>query len=96
MFLRVKECVKITALVKIKTCSLVPKYQAQRVIRCKWAFQIKHKQDGSIDRYKGKLVAKGFHQWPDVDITYTFSLVVKPPTIHLQLTFVMYFNWPLY
>lgn len=79
-------CEEIVALVKNKTWTLVPKSQAQNVIGCKWVFQIKHKQDVTIDRYTGILVAKGFHQRPGVDFTSTFSPVVKPTTIHLLLT----------
>lgn len=32
------------------------------MIDCKWVFRIKRKSDGTIDRYKAKLVPKGFKQ----------------------------------
>ena len=32
----------------------------KNVVGCKWVFTIKSKAYGSIERYKAKLVAKGF------------------------------------
>jgi histone deacetylase 1/2 len=38
------------------------KAKRENIIGCKWVFKIKRKLDGSIDRYKGRLVAKGYKQ----------------------------------
>lgn len=89
-------CEEIAVLVKINTWSLFPKSREHNVIFCKWIFRIKHKQNGSIDRYKGRFVAKGFHQRPGIEFTYTFSPVVNTTTICILVTFVVYFNWPLH
>jgi hypothetical protein len=48
------------ALIKNKTWHLVPPPARKNIIGCKWVFKIKQKADGSIDRYKGRLVAKGY------------------------------------
>jgi histone deacetylase 1/2 len=46
------------ALMVNKTWHLVPPNHADKnVIDCKWVYKIKHKADGSIDRYKARLVA---------------------------------------
>ena len=49
------------ALLKNQTWKLVPPVKAKNVVGCKWVFRIKRKADGSIDWYKARLVANGFH-----------------------------------
>ncbi|RVW31862.1 Retrovirus-related Pol polyprotein from transposon RE1 [Vitis vinifera] len=74
---------------------LVPPYPSQNLVNCKWVFHIKHKLDGSIERYKAQLVTKGFHQHPSIDYHDTFGLVVKPTTIRVILSLVLSNEWSL-
>jgi histone deacetylase 1/2 len=52
---------ELTALQKSGTWELVPPNASINVLPNKWIFKIKKKADGSIERYKAKLVANGFH-----------------------------------
>jgi histone deacetylase 1/2 len=75
------------ALMKNKTWRLVPSPpKGTNVIGCKWVYKIKHKSDGTIDRYKSRLVAKGFKQRYGIDYEDSFSPVVKATTIRLAST----------
>jgi hypothetical protein len=50
-----------------------------------WVFTHKLRVGGSFDRYKARWVLQGFTQHPGVDYGETFSLVVKPATVHMVL-----------
>ena len=82
------------ALTRQGTWVLVPPSPTQNVVGCKWVFKLKHNSDGSINRYKARLMAKGFHQQYGIDFDETFSLVIKPPTIRIILSLTVQFNWP--
>ena len=62
---------------------------------CKWIFQIKHLPDGSMDKYKARLVARGFHLRPGIDYHDTFNLVVKPTTGRLVFSLAASHSWCL-
>jgi hypothetical protein len=42
------------------TWSLVPLPKGRKPISCKWVFKIKHGVHGEVERYKARLVARGF------------------------------------
>jgi hypothetical protein len=51
-----------SALMHNGTWHLVSASQVTNIIDCKWVYKVKRKVDGSIDRYKARLVGKGFKQ----------------------------------
>jgi hypothetical protein len=72
-----------------KTWHLVPPEPDRNVIDCKWVYKVKHKADGSVNRYKSRLLAKGFKQRMGIDYDDTFSPLVKLATIWLVLSLVV-------
>jgi histone deacetylase 1/2 len=84
-----------SALMKNKTWHLVPPKEGRNIIDSKWVFKIKTKSDGSIDCYKGRLIAKGYKQRYGIDYEDTFSPVVKAATIRLVLSLAVSFGWSL-
>ena len=53
---------EIDALEQNQTWDLIPKPRDVKPISCKWVYKIKRRPDGSIERYKARLVARGFSQ----------------------------------
>ena len=56
---------------------------------------MKYNLDGSISKYKERLVTKGFHQTYGVDFFKTFSPVVKPCTIRIIVSLVVMNHWTI-
>jgi len=84
------------ALLQNRTWTLIPPTSATNVIGCKWVFLLKRKADGSIDRYRTRLIAKGFHQQPVIDYGETYSLVIKPTTVRIVLSLALSNGWPIH
>lgn len=51
--------------------------------------------DGSIARYKARLVANGNQQTEGLDFTETFSPVIKQPTVRIVLSLAVHHDWPI-
>ncbi len=62
------------------------------VVGCKWIFKVKLNGNGTIAKYKAKLVAKGYTQQEGIDYQETFSLVVKLTSIRVLLALVVHHN----
>ncbi|KAF5458948.1 hypothetical protein F2P56_022940 [Juglans regia] len=86
---------ELVALHKNETWKLVPRTPSMHVIGSKWVFKSKLKPNGSLDRLKAHLVAKGYHQIDGVDYTKTFSPVLKPGTIRMIITIALVQKWSI-
>jgi hypothetical protein len=83
------------ALIKNKTWHFVPPQKGRNVIDCKWVYKVKRKVDGSLDRYKARLVVKGFKQRYDIDYKDTFSPAIKSATIKTILSIAISRGWSI-
>ena len=78
-----------------ETWTLVPPPPRVNIIDSKWVFKVKRHADGSIERYKARLVAREFKQRRGLDYEDTFNPVVKPTTIRLLLSLAVSRGWTL-
>ena len=83
------------SLKKQATWSLVPLPPHKNIVTCKWVYKLKRHSDGSIARYKARLVARGYLQQYGMDYDETFSPVVKPAIVRILLALAVQFGWEL-
>ena len=62
-----------------------------RPIGCKWVFKTNHDAKGQVERYKERLVAKGYEQREGLDFKETFSLVSTKDSLRIIMVIVTYF-----
>lgn len=77
---------EMEALQKNQTWELISLPEGKRTAGCKWMYYVKLKEDGSIDRYKVRLVAKGYTQKYGVDYQEIFAPVAKLNTIRILIS----------
>jgi hypothetical protein len=77
---------EIATLERTGTWDLVPCPPHVRPITCKWVYKVKTRSDGSLERYKTRLVAHGFQQEQGRDYDETFAHVAHMTTIHTLLS----------
>lgn len=85
-----------TALLDNNTWELVPRPANTNVINYIWLFRHKFHANGTLQRYKARLVVNGRSQQVGIDCDETFSPVVKPTTIRTILSLAVSRSWPIH
>ena len=76
---------ELDALSKNHTWDLVRLPFRKSVVGCKWIYKIKTRSEGSIERYKPRLVAKSFTQKYEIDYEEIFALVARISSVYTLL-----------
>ena len=77
---------EIDSLHQNETWNLTRLPKGSKALPCKWVYRVKTNPDGSIDKYKARLVVKGFAQRQGIDDDQTFSSVARMETIRSVLS----------
>ncbi|KAL6521608.1 hypothetical protein OROGR_018177 [Orobanche gracilis] len=89
-----KEAVQseIDSILQNQTWVLVDLPEVCKPLGCKWILKRKYKEDGSIDKYKARLVVKGFKQKEGYDFFDTYSPVTRITSIRVLLAIAALHN----
>lgn len=60
--------------------------EEKKLVGCKRVVPVKYKPDGSVERYKAHLIAKGYTQIFDIDYQETFARVAKMNSIKVLIS----------
>jgi len=77
------------------TWKLVERPEGVNVVDCKIVLRIKKNTAGEIDKYKARLVARGFTQIHSVDYYETYTPVARLATFRILLATANRNNWPV-
>jgi hypothetical protein len=86
---------EIAALEQTGMWDLVPCPPRVRSITCNWVYKVKTHSNGSLERYKDRLVARGFQQQQGHDYVETFTPVAHMTTILTLLAVASIREWSI-
>lgn len=77
---------KIPPIEKNNTWELTTLPENHRVIAVKWVYKVKKNAHGEVDRYKARLMAKGYKQKHGIDYEEVYAPVTCMETIRLLIS----------
>jgi hypothetical protein len=79
---------EMRSLLENESWELVEKPDGVRPVPARWVYKIKHNAQGNIERYKSRVVAKGYLQRQGVDFEEVYAPVSKHTTLRAVLALV--------
>ena len=67
-----------------------------KTVGCKWVYKTKYDSKGNVEKYKARLMAKGFTQREGIDYNETFSLVSCKDSFRIIMTLVAHYDLELH
>jgi hypothetical protein len=65
-------------------------------VRVKWVYKTKFNENGEIDKYKARLIAKGYTQEHGIDYTEVFAPVACMDTVCLVISLTAQKQWTIF
>ena len=74
-------------LIAVGTWVLVDLPLSRKPITYKWVFKVKYNPDGTVDKFKARLVARGFSQIANIDFHETFTPTMRFESLRMLFAF---------
>ena len=87
---------EISSIFRNKTWDLVELPPGAKGIGLKWIFKIKRNSDESINKYKSRLVAKGYIQRHGIDSEEVFAPVARIETVRFLIALAASHGWQIH
>jgi hypothetical protein len=84
---------EVNSILEKNVWELVDRPYHRKPIRGKWKFKVKYNPDGTVDKYKARLVAQGFNQEFGIDYEDTYSPVASLSTFRLLYSIAVKKGW---
>ncbi|KAL2237777.1 UNVERIFIED_CONTAM: Retrovirus-related Pol polyprotein from transposon TNT 1-94 [Sesamum indicum] len=81
---------------KNQTCQLVELHIGAKKIGMKWVYKIKLNELGEVDKYKARLIVKGYSQQHGIDYTEVYAPVARMDIVRTIIAFAAERGWSLY
>ena len=87
---------ELTSIEQNNTWDVVDLPTGKKAIGTKWVFKLKQKANGTIDRYKAQLVAKGYAQQKGIDYEETFAPTSRMTIVRSMISMATCFRWHMH
>ena len=84
------------AIQKNDTWELTTLPEGHESIGVKWVYKVKKNAEGKVEKYKARLIAKGYKQQAGIDYEEVFAPVARMETIRLVISLAAQSNWNIY
>ena len=84
------------SLLENNTWDLVPPPENKNVVGSKWVYKVKRNADGSVERFKARLVAQGYSQSQGIDYEEVFAPVARYNSIRSLLAVGNVCDWEIH
>jgi hypothetical protein len=67
-----------------------------KIVGCKWVYKTKYDSQGKVERFKSRLMAKGFMEREGIDYNDSFSPVSCKDSFRIIMTLVAHYDMELH
>ena len=84
------------SIMKNQVWEVVPRPEGKQVVGSRWIYKVKNAANGSVEKYKGRFVAKGFSQKEGIAYEETFAPVARYSSIPTIISLAAEMGWQVH